>query len=123
MIWVLVVLAAVMASEAMLRLPLIPRIRSVIDVSQKSVRVLGSKRISDHWKERVLPSYSKVMARDSIAFFLFLCMALLPVVALGLVFPGGVAAWLAALMRPLVIGVLCLVSVAYIWLRLKVSRV
>ena len=121
-VWVFVLAAAVLASEAFLRLPLNDRIRTVTATARKSGQVLRSKRISDHWKERVLPAYSWVIGKGSILFFAMLCLALAPVALLGLVFPGGFEAWLAELLRPLVIVVLCLFSVAYIWLRLKVTR-
>lgn len=123
MVWLFVFLAGVLASEAFLRLPLLPVIRKVTATAQKSGRVLRSKRISDHWKEKILPSYAWVIGRGSVVFFLMLMLALAPVALLGLVFPGGMAAWGAELMRPLVILVLCLVSIGYIWVRLRVARV
>ena len=123
MIWLLIALSAVLASEAMLRLPLLAQARCVIEVSRKSMRLLASKRISDHWKERILPAYSLRMAKGSIGFFLSLCAALLPVVLLGLIAPGGLHAWFAALLSPLAILALCLISAAYIWIRVKVIRV
>jgi hypothetical protein len=122
MTWILVALAGILASEAMLRLPLIRTAKGLAVVSQKSMHVLASKKISDHWKERILPAYSLRMAKNSVGFFLFLCLALLPVVLVGLAFPGGLAAWTETLLRPLVILVLCAVSIAYIWLRVKLVR-
>lgn len=122
MLWLFVLIAAVAASEAFLRLPLLPTIRRVAETARKSGRVLASKRISDHWKERVLPRYSWVIGKGSVLFFLLLMVALAPVALLGVVFPGGLTAWGAALMRPSVILVLCVVSIGYIWLRLRVAR-
>jgi hypothetical protein len=123
MTWILVALAGILASEAMLRLPLIRSARGLAQVSKKSMHVLASKKISDHWKERILPAYSLRMARNSVGFFAFLCLALAPVALVGLAFPGGLAAWTETLLKPLVILVLCAVSIAYIWLRVKLSRV
>ena len=123
MVWILLVLAAILASEAMLRLPLITQAKSVIDVSGRSMRVLQSKRISDHWKERALPAYSARLFKGSVGFFLTLCIALLPVVVLGFAAPGGMAAWMHLLLTPLAIAVLCVASLAYIWLRVKLVRV
>ena len=123
MIWLFVLLAGVLASEAFLRLPLVPVIRRVTATAQKSGRVLKSSRISDHWKEKILPSYAWVIGKGSIQFFGMLMLALAPVALLGLVFPGGMTAWGEALLRPSVIGALCVVSILYIWLRLKVTRV
>lgn len=121
-LWIFVIAAAVLASEAFLRLPLMVHIRRVTTTAKKSGQVLKSKRISDHWKERILPAYSWVIGKGSILFFAMLCLALLPVALLGLVFPGGLGAWVAELLRPLVILVLCAASIAYIWLRVKVLR-
>lgn len=123
MVWVFVLLAGILASEAFLRLPLLPVIRRVTATARKSGQVLRSSRISDHWKERILPAYAWVIGKGSLQFFAMLMLALAPVALLGLVFPGGMAAWGAALMRPVVIVVLCLVSIGYIWIRLKVARV
>jgi hypothetical protein len=97
MIWIFVLVAAVLASEAFLRLPLLPVIRRVAETARKSGRVLASKRISDHWKERALPRYSWIIGSGSVHFF-------------------------GPLMRPAVIAALCLVSIAYVWLRLRVIR-
>ncbi|MGC1429587.1 MAG: hypothetical protein WA822_13430 [Albidovulum sp.] len=123
MIWVFVLIAAALASEAFLRLPLLPVIRRVVATSQKSGRVLASKRISDHWKEKILPSYAWVIGKGSILFFGMLCAALLPVAILGFVFPGGMAAWASELVRPVVMAALCAASILYIWIRVKVTRV
>lgn len=123
MIWILVVIAAVLVSEALLRLPLIPVIREVVRTAQKSGRVLRSKRISDHWKEKALLRYSWVIARGSVLFLGMLMLALLPVAFLGVIYPGGIAPWGQELMRPSVMIGLCLVSAGYILVRTRVARV
>lgn len=121
--WILVIVAAILASEAFLRLPVMARIQRVAGYSQKAMRVLQSKRISDHWKEKVLPAYALRIGSGSIMFFVLLCVALLPVLVAGLIYPGGLVAWSEALLSPVVIIVLSAVSLAYIWIRLKASRV
>ncbi|WP_284165766.1 sulfotransferase [Frigidibacter sp. SD6-1] len=117
--WGLVTLAAVLASEALLRLPVIGRIAEVSATAQKAGRVLKSGRISDHWKERILPAYALRIGVGSVTFFLLLCLALLPVALLGLLYPPGLSAWMAALLRPMAILVLCVVSLGYLWLRTR----
>lgn len=120
-LWLYVVIAGVLASEAFLRLPLIPTITKVSATARKSSKVLASKRISDHWKETVLPRYSLIIGKGSVLFFLMLCLALLPVAIMGLIYPGGIGAWTHELLRPLVILVLCVVSIGYIMLRVGKS--
>jgi hypothetical protein len=121
--WLLVTLAAVLAAEAFARLPLFRRFRGIVDVSRKSARVLSSRRISDHWKERVLPAYSLRLGRDSVVFFLLLCAALLPVAVVGLAYPGGLSAWGAFLMDLRAILLLCAVSIGWLWVRARFTRV
>jgi len=121
MIWLLVILAAILASEALWRLPLMARVRDVTAASRKAGRVLASKRISDHWKERVLPAYAWRIGRGSVGFFVLLCLGLLPAALPGLLLPGGLTAWAAVLMRPAVIALLCAASLGYLWMRLRLT--
>lgn len=121
--WFLVCAAAILASEAFLHLPVMDRINGVAASSRKAMRVVRSPRISDHWKERVLPRYALNIGAGSVTFFVLLCLALLPVLAAGLLYPPGLAAWGEELMRPLVILILCVVSLGYIWIRLRMRRV
>jgi hypothetical protein len=121
--WMLVCAAAILASEAFLHLPVMDRIARIAASSHKAMRVLKSSRISDHWKERVLPRYAARIGMGSVMFFVLLCVALLPVLVAGFLYPPGLAAWGQALMRPLVILVLCVVSLGYIWIRLRMRRV
>lgn len=122
MLWPLLILAAVLASEALWRLPLVAEIRAVGLAARRSAHVLASRQVSDHWKERVLPAYAWRIGSGSVRFFGLLCLGLLPVVLIGLAFPGGLAAWGAALMRPTAIAVLCLASLVYLWLRARLFR-
>ena len=119
LLWGLVTLAAILASEAFLRLPVLGRIAEVSATAQKAGRVLRSSRISDHWKERILPAYALRIGLGSATFFVLLCIALLPVLIAGLLYPPGLLAWSEELMRPLVILVLCAISLGYIWLRTR----
>ena len=121
--WLLVVVAAVLASEALIRLPALATIKAVSQASQKAMRTLKSGRISDHWKERVLPAYARQIGFGSVSFFVMLCLGLLPVLMAGLLYSGGLAAWAVALIRPEVVAVLCMVSLGYIVIRKRLVRV
>lgn len=116
----LLCIGAICASEALLHLPLMQQVHGLNAASRKSFATIASKRISDHWKERVLPAYSGRMARSSILFFVMLCVALAPVVLVGLIAQGGLPHWLPLLMTPAAIALLCGASLGYIVLRLKV---
>ena len=117
--WVLVIVAAILASEAFVRLPVLQKIGTVAATSRKAMKLVRSARVSDHWKERILPVYALKIGMGSVSFFLLLCAALLPVLLAGLLYPPGLSAWSHALLSPLVIVILCAVSLGYIWLRQK----
>ena len=99
---------AVRGKRIFLRLPLMQQVNIVVGTAQRSAATVRSKRISDHWKEIVLPAYSLRIAGTLRYFFLLLCMAVLPVALAGLAAPGGMAHWLKLLMRPFAIAILCL---------------
>jgi hypothetical protein len=118
-VWALIGLAAILASEVILRLPFARALHRVSDGSRKAARVLASKRVSDHWKEQVLPAYAWRIGSGSAAFLAMLIAVATPVVIVGLACPGGLVAWLEALMSPVAMLALCAVSVAYLWLRTR----
>lgn len=119
---ILLVIAAIIASELLLRLPVLEQASGLGKIAKKSATTLSSKRISDHWKERALPAYSARMAGRSILFFILLCCAVAPVALIGLAAPGGTVRWLELLMTPVAIALLCGVSIAYIVLRARMRR-
>lgn len=118
----LLVLAAVAASELLLRLPVLRQAQGIAAVTRKSAATIRSRRISDHWKETILPAYSLRMAGRSILFFLLLCAVALPVALAGFAAPGGMEHWIAVLVRPVPILILCGCSVLYIFIRLRLLR-
>lgn len=87
MIWILIALASLACIELFLRLPVIERTRGVLTTSRRSIKVVASKAISDHWKELVLPRYSLRMASGSLAAAGLMILAFSPIIALALVGP------------------------------------
>lgn len=120
--WVLLILAAAVACELFLKLPLMATIRRATGTAAKAQKLLGSKRISDHWKERMLPVYAGKIAGSSLKFFAYLCVVLAAVVLFGLMATGGMAGWIGFLARPLVILALCLLSIPYMVVRSRMAK-
>jgi hypothetical protein len=118
----LLVASAMLASEILLRLPLMDQARKVIDTARRSAATVRSRRISDHWKETVLPAYSLRMGGRSIYFFVLLCMVALPVALAGVVARGGLAHWFELLMQPFALAILCICSILYILVRTRLAR-
>lgn len=119
---VLLLIAAALASELLLRLPLTAQVRHLLAATRKSAATIRSSRISDHWKERALPAYSLRMGMHSVLFFLLLCVVASPVVAMGLAASDGMDRWLGLLTRPRAIALLCAGSMLYIVARVRLRR-
>lgn len=88
---VVAALAAIPVVEIALASPLPELFVSLAAHGRKSLSLLASKRISDHWKERMLPVYAWNMLRASLLVLAWL-MCLIIVFALGL----GAGDWLFA---------------------------
>ncbi len=57
--WLFCVLLCVILVELVMRLPFGPVIATVTGTSMKSVRIMGSSTISDHWKEKAMGAYAR----------------------------------------------------------------
>lgn len=123
MFWVLLAIGAVVASELLLRLPMVPEFSRVQSASRKATRLLRSSAISDHWKEKILPVYALRIGRGSLLLFGMLCVVISPVILLGVFADGGIASFVEGLMTPVAIVAMIIVSIVYIFLRRKVARV
>ena len=59
--------------ELLSRAPLYETIVALLQYAKKSSHVIASRKISDHWKEKVLPTYSLRVAQNSLKLlFIFL---------------------------------------------------
>lgn len=115
-------LAAIAASETLLHLPFAATLRQMVRNAGRARQVLASRRISDHWKERAIPAYALRMGLASLRFLGLLAVVAVAAVVPGLAYPQGPAAWIDHLAGPASIGLLCLVSLAYLWLRTRRRR-
>ena len=118
----LLVVSAILASEMFMRLPLMHEVSAILGTARRSAATVRSRRISDHWKEAVLPAYSARMAGHSLYFFVLLCLAVLPVALAGFAARGGMAHWLEYLMQPLAIAIMCASSLLYVLVRTRAVR-
>ncbi|NRB72231.1 MAG: sulfotransferase [Xanthomonadales bacterium] len=94
---------AIISVEAFLRLPLVANIQSLNQTAVKVVSVIGSARISDHWKERVVPAYARQILLRSLTLAACLLLILLVLVTSWVLLAswpaGGITAALDMLMH------------------------
>jgi len=107
-------------------LPLGANLKRLAAAGRKSLGVVRSARISDHWKEKVLPSYAGGILGASLLNLLYLLILAggfsLAFCLVGMWFLGG---WSAAAGELLALStqiIACVLGVAYALLRAKLSR-
>lgn len=80
--WVLASLVGIGFVEILLRLPLSVVLKRFLIISSKAKRVIRSPKISDHWKERILPIYAIELFKITLRIALYLFLAMLPILLL-----------------------------------------
>lgn len=95
--WALLAFAVVVAVEIAIRLPLLELWRELQCTVKSVSRVVASRKISDHWKEKVLLAYSRKLMVHSLRLLLFLLCILSPLL-LALVVANAFGLQLAELM-------------------------
>lgn len=78
MIFVALILPTIAFVELFVRLKVLERAAVPAQLAQRSLRVIQAERISDHWKERVLPVYSARMMLATLRLLLVLLVAFSP---------------------------------------------
>ena len=122
MLWLLAGIGTISAVEIMLWLPL----SSVFVRSQSNMRqvlhVIKSRKISDHWKELVVPSYALRMFRDTAQLMLLLVIVVSPIVFVCTAAEFGGIRLLDFLLTATGILFSTVVALSFAWLRVSVAR-
>lgn len=119
---ILVIVSAVLTCELLRIIPIVGNARLIAARAKKAGQVVSSKSISDHWKEKALPAYAKRIGFSSVTLFVQMLMAFSPFLIFGLFHAGGLPGLSATLIEPAYILGLTVFSIAYLWLRAKISR-
>ena len=69
--WLWVIGASCLAAELFARLPFEPVVSRMARCGARAARIVSSRRISDHWKEKVMPSYAMRMGRHTLTLALY----------------------------------------------------
>ena len=82
MAWVLLTVATFLTCELIVRTKVIENFVTIPGLMKRSLAIIKSSRISDHWKEIVLPAYSLRLGTASLKCFALLVMACSPFIIL-----------------------------------------
>jgi hypothetical protein len=118
----ILIVGTFLGCELGLRLPWIKAVRQILTFMTKSIAVLTSDKISDHWKERVLPGYAIRLLSASFYLTVSCVILLLPLVAAGWFITGAFESayepWLEISHLIIVTGV----AAIYLFMRLRKAR-
>lgn len=70
MIHFVVLLVCILTVEISIRLNFLSFLGSILNVTRKVTHIIPQGRISDHWKEKVIPAYALRIMKYSIQMFL-----------------------------------------------------
>lgn len=74
----LLLFVCILSVEVFIRLSFISHLNSILKVTKRVIHVIPKNKISDHWKEKVIPEYALRIMKYSlqILLILFLIMSL-----------------------------------------------
>ena len=112
--------------ELFLLLPLTKRARHILEVARKAISVINSPRISDHWKEKAVPGYSRQLMTSTLASTFFLLMMFLGFLGayctFGLLFMGSMKEVIATFSQPEMHIVAAFLGMVYAFFRNKLTK-
>ena len=122
-VWALLLISTLIAVELFLRLPLLTNVKGLTGTLGKSLKVMKSRRISDHWKEKAVQVYALRLFRHSIMVFVIILGALL----LPFAIIGYLGAQVGQDMSPLLeslegIGASTLFAIVYFVVRQRIAK-
>ena len=74
MLHALLFLGCVISIEIFLNLNFLNHLNKIISITRKVLLVMSNKEISDHWKEKVIPTYALQLMKHSLTVLLILLM-------------------------------------------------
>ena len=122
MLWLLAGIATIGAVEVMLRLPLSSAVLRTRQLIKRVVHVVTSRKVSDHWKEIVVPTYALQLFRRT-AHLTFLMVVAVSPTALACVATNLAGIPLLEFLLSMT-GILfsTVVALSYAWLRISSVR-
>ena len=120
--WIFLLLGSICFVEIFIRLHSLSHIHSLGDILNRVRKVIRSSRISDHWKEKVLPRYSLALFKQSLLIFAILVTSFIIFPVLGLVSELLNGQFIALSTSALGITASTCLAVTYAALRSKVSK-
>lgn len=76
MIHLLLLLICILSVEVFIALNFLSLLGSILTVTKKVVHIIPQKNISDHWKEKVIPTYALIIIKHCLQILLIVLLIL-----------------------------------------------
>ena len=121
--WLLAALLCVLLVEIALRLPFADALAAVTRSSGRAARVVASKRISDHWKEKAMGAYARATFGGTLRLAALILAVFGPAAVLVVAAEQlGAAGFSAFLFSWAGLGFTLIFACFYAWIRMKQRR-
>ena len=64
--YIYLIVACIFSIELLIRLQLMSYVNSAVKISRKVLHIIITSRISDHWKEKMVPAYAFILLKNSL---------------------------------------------------------
>ena len=113
MIHVILLIICVLSIETFIRLNFLSFLRSILKLTKKVTYIIPNKKISDHWKELVIPVYAFKIMKFSLQILLILLCIISFFIAADILFSGFISFTLSF------IGIIESLALAFVYLYLR----
>lgn len=121
--WLLAALLCILLVEIALRLPFGPALGAVSRSSQRAARVVRSRQISDHWKEKAMGAYARATFGGTLKLAVLVAAVFGPAAVLVLAAEHlGAKGFSAFLFSWAGLGFTLIFACIYAWIRMKSQR-
>jgi len=113
--YVYLVVACFLSIELFLRLKFMSHVNSIARNTNKVFRVIISSNISDHWKEKMVPTYAFILLKNSLLILVILFLIILVFSAFIVISSKFLTLILS------ITGVAMSIFISFIYLKLRVT--
>ena len=112
--YIYLIVACIFSIELLIRLQLMSYVNSAVKISRKVLHIIITSRISDHWKEKMVPVYAFILLKNSLLILGILFLIIL-VFSLFIVLSSTFLALLIS-----ITGVAMSIVISFTYLKLRV---
>jgi len=120
LLYLVICIATLIACEIAIHAPFRSTLGELLNLMQRSYKTIKSSKVSDHWKETILPIYSLRMFKASFLLIYLILLMAAPFALAVFFLDNGNIDLMAELETTQTILLMTGLAILYIWLRIKI---